>query len=224
MAGHTCTCVELTHLALSSRIKSHQNLVLIVYSCLRLGYKASVHCLYLCLFSIVSLEINRGTRLLTLRNLRYVATRLLSFRICCLSLFLTALAVYEQHEGPKVNQLTTDDVPVYVRQGEWRRPRMAYIYVTDLPSIFFICSSCTERTRGSFSPLGTIPCMFGYKYGTKPWPPPPYARADASKLESDVAVDLTMLALDNPVDGASKICFQTTTVAIGGLMVSLKVM
>ena len=56
VAGHTCTCVELTHLALSSRIKSHQNLVLIVYSCLRLGYKASVRCLYLCLFSIVSLK------------------------------------------------------------------------------------------------------------------------------------------------------------------------
>ena len=62
----------------------------------------------------------------------------------------------------KVNQLTTDDVPVYVRQGEWRRPRMTYIYVTDLPSIFFICSSCTPRTQGSCTAILWTPfCMRG---------------------------------------------------------------
>ena len=52
--------------------------------------------------------------------------------------------------------------------------------------------------------------MSGYKYSAKPRLRSPKARADASKLESEVAVNFAMLvamlaALDSPIDEASKI-------------------
>ena len=53
----------------------------------------------------------------------------------------------------------------------------------------------------------------------------PKARAYASKLESEVAVNFAMLVTpDSPINEASKMCFQTTTVPISGFLVSLKVM
>ena len=67
--------------------------------------------------------------------------------------------------------------------------------------------------------------MFGYKYSAKPRPCSPKARAHTSKLESKVEDNFAMLvALDSPIDDTSKICFQTTTVAINGFLVHLKVM
>ena len=57
--------------------------------------------------------------------------------------------------------------------------------------------------------------MAGYKYSAKPRLRSPKVRAYASKLESEVAVNFAMLvAPDSPMDEASKICFQTTTVPI----------
>ena len=67
--------------------------------------------------------------------------------------------------------------------------------------------------------------MSGYKYSAKPRLRSPKASANASKLESEVAVDFaTLVALGSPFDGASEISFQTTTAATSGLLVSLKVM
>ena len=68
--------------------------------------------------------------------------------------------------------------------------------------------------------------MSGYKYSAKPRLRSPKARAYASKLQSEVAVNFAMLvnAPDSPIDEASKMSFQTTTVAISGFLVSLKVM
>ena len=67
--------------------------------------------------------------------------------------------------------------------------------------------------------------MSGYKYSGKPRLLSPKASANASRLESEVAVDFAMLvALDSPIDEASEISFQTTTAATSGLLVSLKVM
>ena len=66
--------------------------------------------------------------------------------------------------------------------------------------------------------------MSGYKYSAKPQLRSPEARAVASKLESEVAVNFAMLvALDSPIDETSTISFQTA-VAIIGFLVSLKVM
>ena len=67
--------------------------------------------------------------------------------------------------------------------------------------------------------------MSGYKYSAKPRLRSPKASANASKLESEVAVDFaTLVALGSPFDGASGISFQTTRAATSGSLVSLKVM
>ena len=67
--------------------------------------------------------------------------------------------------------------------------------------------------------------MSGYKYSAKPRLRSPKASANASKLESEVAVNFAMLvALDSPIDGASEVSFQKTTAATCGLLLSLKVM
>ena len=105
-----------------------------------------------------------------------------------------------------LNPLTAVDV--YIRQGEWRRPTAdVYIRIWLMP-VFFVCSCffVTPRTVAFCSPLESIPCMSGYKYSAKPRLRSPNARADASKLESEVAVNFAMLvALDSPIDEASKI-------------------
>ena len=75
-------------------------LVLIVYSYLRLGYKASVHPLYLCLFSIVSLEINRWYGLFkVLEKLSSNAFRVdLPFQLRCHPVFnVSALKKYNKN-------------------------------------------------------------------------------------------------------------------------------
>ena len=67
--------------------------------------------------------------------------------------------------------------------------------------------------------------MSGYKYSAKPRLRSPKARAYASMLESEVAVNFAMLvAPDSPIDDASKMSFQTTTVPISGFLTFLKVM
>ena len=121
-----------------------------------------------------------------------------------------------------LNPLTADDV--YRRHGEWRRTtddvyRRHLTYRRFSP---FVAHSASSRFC---SPLGTIPWMSGYKYSAKPRLRSPKASANASRLESEVAVDFAMLvALDSPIDGASQIIFQTTTAATSCLLVSLKVM
>ena len=62
--------------------------------------------------------------------------------------------------------------------------------------------------------------MFGYKYNAKPRMPSPKVRAYASKFKSEVAVNFAMLVAPySPIDEASKMCFQTTTVPISGFVV-----
>ena len=112
---------------------------------------------------------------------------------------------------------------LYVKEID-AAPRMTYIYASDLQFIF-LRLWLTPRTLAFCSPPGSIPWMFGYKYSAKPRLRFPKARAYASKLELEVAVNFAMLvALVSPIDETSKMFLETTTVPISGFLVSFKVM
>ena len=121
------------------------------------------------------------------------------------------------------NPLTA--VHVYNYTSRRMTPPLGWRIYTHLTYSHF-SSTVADSANSSFcSPLGSISWMSGYKYSAKPRLRSPKARAYASKLESEVAVNFAMLvAPDSPIGDASKMFFQTTTVPISGFLVSLKVM